>query len=1532
MTAKNAHTTVRKASGKKAINKNKAPEALGQFEEKYRLLFDAAPMGIGVADIEGNILDANRCMEEMTGYTLEELKKTGVVAIYVDPQERNLLIETLQKTGEVRDYEVNLKRKDGTIYSALINVDSSEFAGQKVLLTMARDITKSKRAEEALKQSEEKYRMLVENIQDGVFIIQDEKFQYVNEAYASIAGFTKEEMIGADFRELIAPEDLENVKDLYFRRLNGDKVPDEYEVCGFRKDGTKITASMKVGLITFQGRIASMGIARDITERKRAEMALKTSEKKYSTLVEKGNDGIVIVQDGRLKFANSKMVEITGFNVEDAMGKPFIDFISPDFKEFVLSRYKKRMAGEHVPNKCEIEIISRDSRNIPVEVNASLIEYDGRLAEMGIIRDITERKRAEKALEAAIAQAEEEKNKANAIISAIGDGIIIQDTDYKILYQNQVQIEAYGDRTGEYCYRAYENRDTVCEDCPVELSFRDGKIHRGIRTFATDKGMTYFELTSSPLMDSKGKIIAGIKIVRDITESKRSEEALRKSEDKYRTLFETMAQGVVYQDADGKIISANPAAQKILGLTLEKMTGRTSMDPSWKAIHEDGSDFAGDTHPAMVALKNCIEVKNVVMGVFNPEKEKYRWINVHAVPQFRPGEDRPFQVYTTFEDITEHREADDRIRLQSQILETMEDGVNLIRASDNIIVYTNPGFERMFGYEPGSMIGLHASVLNAPAEKNPQEIAAEISVSLNEKGEWRGEIYNIRKNGTKFWCSINISAFQHPEHGKVWITVHTDITERKRMEEELNKSKQLLERTFSSLSDAVFIIDSETAKIIDCNKAASTIFGYDKEEMIGRITAFLHVDEAALADFRKQLYAAAEEKGFLHIPEFRMKRKNGDFFFTENTVTPLVDDIGKRLGWVSVVRDITERKATEEALRESEEKFRGIFEQSPIAIELYDREGKLIDANRSCLDLFGVTNIESVKGFKLFDDPNIPGEAKKRLSNGENTEYESIFDFELVKKMHLYETIKSGKCYINVLIIPLMTEEREPAYLVHVRNITERKRVEEKLREGERFLANIFESIQDGIGIIDKDLNIIRTNPTTESWYPHNMPLVGKKCYEAYHGQSKPCEVCPSRKTLETGESTHGIVPKGGPDGEVIGWLEIYSFPMIDTATGQLRGAIEYVRDITERKRVEVALQESETRYRTLFENAVDAIFILDAEGKNAGNIVAANQAAAQMHGYSINELLSMKIMELDTPDVAKAAPKNIRHILGGERIKKDIYHRRKDGTVFPVEMNAGLLELGNHKYILAFDRDITERKLAEEAIKKYTKELEESKRLKELFIDIMHHDLINPLSTSHGYIELLMENETSTERMAYLDTIKRNLIRGTELIDSATRYSKLENVESIELEYMDLKVVIDEVIETLVPLATKAGMRIENNISLGMPAKCNKIIQEVFDNFISNAIKYASKGGKVLVSGEDGGGFWRIKVTDFGEGISDTDKTRIFERFSRMEKRGVKGSGLGLAIVRRIVELHNGRIHVEDNPEGGAIFIVDIPKLDQVH
>ena len=148
------------------------------------------------------------------------------------------------------------------------------------------------------------------------------------------------------------------------------------------------------------------------------------------------------------------------------------------------------------------------------------------------------------------------------------------------------------------------------------------------------------------------------------------------------------------------------------------------------------------------------------------------------------------------------------------------------------------------------------------------------------------------------------------------------------------------------------------------------------------------------------------------------------------------------------------------------------------------------------------------------------------------------------------------------------------------RHINDLKQVQEDLQKGERFLAGVFDGIRDGLSVLDADFNILRVNPAMERWYAHAMPLVGQKCYAAYHGRQSPCEICPSRITLETGDVANEVLPKVDGRGEVCGWLNVHSYPMVDLASGKITGVIIYIKDISEQKRAEAALRQSEEQLR----------------------------------------------------------------------------------------------------------------------------------------------------------------------------------------------------------------------------------------------------------------------------------------------------------------------------------------------------------------
>lgn len=241
----------------------------------------------------------------------------------------------------------------------------------------------------------------------------------------------------------------------------------------------------------------------------------------------------------------------------------------------------------------------------------------------------------------------------------------------------------------------------------------------------------------------------------------------------------------------------------------------------------------------------------------------------------------------------------------------------------------------------------------------------------------------------------------------------------------------------------------------------------------------------------------------------------------------------------------------------------------------------------------------------------------------------------------------------------------------------------------EKFLNDIFTSIQDGISVLDRDLTILKVNPSMERWYAHAMPLVGKKCYEAYHGRKSHCDICPTLQTLANGKPACEMVPKTGPGGKVVGWLDLYSFPLIDAETGEMTGVIEYVRDVTEQKK-------AETERDSLFNLSMDMLCVMGFDDR----IKQANPAWKYILGWSEGELKAKPLSEFVHPDDRKDT-RTIRASLEKGNMIAYFENRllRKDGTYRWVSWTASPYR--EERKIFAIARDITWQKNAQEMIRK---------------------------------------------------------------------------------------------------------------------------------------------------------------------------------------------------------------------------------------
>lgn len=267
------------------------------------------------------------------------------------------------------------------------------------------------------------------------------------------------------------------------------------------------------------------------------------------------------------------------------------------------------------------------------------------------------------------------------------------------------------------------------------------------------------------------------------------EAVLIESEKKHRRLFETMLQGVIYEDPQGRITDANPAAERILGVGREQMMGRTEDSPHWRTIREDGTDYPVEQHPSMVALRTGCPAENVVMGVHNLSQDATRWIRIDAIPLFRPGEQTPYQVYIIFDDITERRLAElERERLMAAIEQTGD--IVMITDPEGTIQYLNPAFETVTAYSRAEAIGQNPRMLKSG--KHDEAFYQDFWETLFSGRTWTGRLVNKRKDGKLYTEEARVSPVLDAL-GRIvnYVAVKRDITEHLQLEQQFQQAMKM---------------------------------------------------------------------------------------------------------------------------------------------------------------------------------------------------------------------------------------------------------------------------------------------------------------------------------------------------------------------------------------------------------------------------------------------------------------------------------------------------------------------------------------------------------------------------------------------------------------------------------------------------------------------------------------------------------------------------------------------------------------------
>ncbi len=372
-------------------------------------------------------------------------------------------------------------------------------------------------------------------------------------------------------------------------------------------------------------------------------------------------------------------------------------------------------------------------------------------------------------------------------------------------------------------------------------------------------------------------------------------------------------------------------------------------------------------------------------------------------------------------------------------------------------------------------------------------------------------------------------------------------------------------------------------------------------------------------------------------------------------------------------------------------------------------------------------------------------------------------------------------------------------------------------------------------------------------------------------------------------------------------------------------------------------VRESEERYRMLFDRAPDSIVIIGVEGDESGRVMAANQAAADQHGYTVDEIVRLSINDLNTPETNKFSRGLMASIIAGEWLTFELWHQKKDGTQFPIEVHAGLIKIGGKKYILGFDRDITQRKITEETDHLHMEQIRQlNDELNRKAIDLVaanseletfnysvSHDMRGPLTRISGYCQLLLDDDCTLDPgvREYIARIYESEIWLNEMIDALLQLGQLTRVEIVSGS-VNLSVIADEVLKEMAlenPDHT-VRTRVESDIIV---AGDYRLLKMAMINLLGNAWKYSSHKSDAVIEfgvkqGDSGPVYY---VRDNGDGFDMKDVDKLFRVFTRLhDSSQFIGTGIGLATVQRIIFRHGGSIWAEAESGMGATFFFTLP------
>jgi PAS domain S-box-containing protein len=871
--------------------------------------------GLVATDASGLVVTWNPSAERMLGWSQAEAMGQPLATLIV-PAHADALhesgLEPYLRTGAARGLdgllEIEVLRRDGrpiTLEVSLFTLPGDADADTGGMVGMLlRDVSERQSTQRALRQSEARYRSLVEHLGQGMAVIQDGRVAFWNARAAEIVRVDPAGVAGADYLQWLHPDDRPLAARRQRERQGGSAVPRRYQLRRLDDDGSVRWLDVHATAVPWEGRPATMVFFSDITAAKATTEALRVSEERYRAVVEHLSEGMVVIQDEKIVYANPRAAEIVQMPLAQMQQIGFLTRVHPDDQALVLERQRRRLAGEHPPSHYELRLLLPGDVVRWIAIGVAVVPWGGKPAALTFFSDVTERKKM-------LEEVRVSEERLRAVVEHAGEGTLV------VIDLNQpVFVNA---RALEILRVSREELDRLGYLHLVHPDDLQMMLERRRRRLAGDKVVGRYELR---LLDRDGSVRwielgttvvpwsgrrATLSFFSDITDRKIMLEAMHRSEERYRAVVEHVGEGMVVVQ-NGVFVFVNQRALQIARRTRDQIIGHSFLE----RVHPDDQAMVAEMQRRRLAGEPApgrYETRLV------HEDGSSTWIEIGVTLVPWEGETASLAF---FSDVSQRKLLEARLQgtlaERETILENSLVGIAFLTQERNLR-WANRAMARIFGGEQGTAAPADWPAMRLqevfPTATTFRAARARIAARMRAQRSFEGELRMRRRDGTLFWASITGKAVNAHDaaEGTVWTVM--DVTERKELEEALQRTSSEREAIFGSV--LVGIAFNVNRQIRWVNDKFVEMMGYSREELTGQSSRQLYPDDDSYAREGEETAEHLRREGHF-TTERQMVRKDGTRIWVQ-LAGRCVFGSDPDGGAIWTFLDITDRKRAEDDVR-----------------------------------------------------------------------------------------------------------------------------------------------------------------------------------------------------------------------------------------------------------------------------------------------------------------------------------------------------------------------------------------------------------------------------------------------------------------------------------------------------------------------------------------------------------------------------------------------------------------------------------------